>query len=348
MQGDSHRSASLVSQEEAHRRALLLGIGALLLLSFGPVFGHHLTEWLEHGLPPEDHLWRLCLVALHALLEPVHYLFHGLIVAGLLYALYDRAHAAIRARRTLAPLEAAEPSVGDPFWAAGLAAGVDPREIRVVDGLPSPAFTVGWIRPQIYVARALSVQLRPEELTAVLAHEDAHVRRRDPLRLSLLRFLACTLFWIPALRRLASDIADEAEVRADDHAAKDNPLALASALLVLSGWRQPYPLLDEVVGFARRGDLLERRIRRLAGEHPPVGSHVTRKTLFGASLALALVLVSGAVVAHPLPINARTQRLTHCEHPERWAGSHLMCAGDPDWVPGDPCPHAEPTPLPPT
>ena len=41
------------------------------------------------------------------------------------------------------------------------------------------------------------------------------IARRDPLRLSLMRFLACTLFYIPALRRLADDLTDEAEIEAD-------------------------------------------------------------------------------------------------------------------------------------
>ena len=36
-----------------------------------------------------------------------------------------------------------------------------------------------------------------------VAHEGAHVRRYDPLRFSLLRAMACALFWLPALRRLA-------------------------------------------------------------------------------------------------------------------------------------------------
>ncbi|MEW5926052.1 MAG: M56 family metallopeptidase [Gemmatimonadota bacterium] len=335
-----HRSAALVTREEAHRRVLLLGTATLLVLSVGPVFGHHFATGLEHGLRGQDHFGALCLIALHELLQPVHLLFHVLIVAGLLYAVYDRVRAARRVRAALRPLDTAVPVEGDPFWTAAAAVGVDPRRVSVVQGLPTPAFTVGWLRPRIYVAEALAERLQPAELEALLAHEGAHVARRDPLRLSALRFLALVLFWIPALRRLADDLADEAEVQADDRAARERPLALASAILALAGWRQSSPASDDTVGFAQRANLLERRIRRLAGEDPPVGSHVTRRSLAGALLALALVLFSGAIMAHPLPTEGADHHLLHCEHPGRSPFTHLFCFPQALRMEGDLCPHA--------
>jgi beta-lactamase regulating signal transducer with metallopeptidase domain len=67
------------------------------------------------------------------------------------------------------------------------------------------------------------------KLRAVLPHETAHVRRRDPLRLSLLHVLARTLFWVPAVARLTENIADEAEVSADDAALHSQPTALTAS-----------------------------------------------------------------------------------------------------------------------
>ena len=75
------------------------------------------------------------------------------------------------------------------------------RPSWVVSGLPNPAFTVGWFHPMVYVAAELAEWLTSDELAAVLAHERAHLGRRDPLRLSVLRFLGRTLFWLPALHR---------------------------------------------------------------------------------------------------------------------------------------------------
>lgn len=333
-------SPALFTREEAHRRTLLLAIGTLLLFSVSPVFGHHFAEGLEHTLRGQDHLGALCLIALHALLRPVHLLFHVLVVAGLAYAAYDRARAVLRVRRALAPLHTALPVEGDAFWTAAAAAGVDPRRLRIVRGLPTPAFTVGWLRPRVYVAEAVAARLNAEELQALLAHEGAHVARRDPLRLSLLRFLALTLFWLPALRHVADDIADEAEIQADDRAARERPLALASAILALASWNAPGAAWAEGVGFAQRADLLDRRIRRLAGEEPPPASRLTRGSVAAALLALALAGASGAIMSHPLPVDHVAHPGNHCGHDGESPFGHLFCRWGAPREEGALCPHA--------
>jgi hypothetical protein len=177
-----------------------------------------------------------------------------------------------------------------------------------------------------------------------MAHEAAHVRRRDPLRLSALRFLGRTLFWIPALRRLADDMADEAEILADDAGAREQPLVLASAIVALAGWStpaaaratRPFPAATAVGIIAghdggaapARDALLDRRVRRLAGEAVPVATHVTRRSLVWASAALAAVWASGIIMAHPLPAAVPGHPdAEHCEHHRRSALSHLFCLG---------------------
>ncbi|MDQ3556565.1 MAG: M48 family metalloprotease, partial [Gemmatimonadota bacterium] len=305
--------ARLVSREQTHRRTVLLWIGVLLLLVISPLFSHHLFRGTEAILAGRDHLGALCLIALHTLLQPVHELFHLLFVAGLLYAAWDRLRTWNRAREVLGVLDVRTPEVGDAFWCAARSAGVEPGAVRVAQGLPTAAFTVGWLRPRVFVAASLADRLEPNQLTAVFAHEGAHALRRDPLRLSLLRFLTCTLFWIPALRRLADDIADEAEIQADDAAAAGQPLVLASAIVALARSMEEFTVPYAAVGF-HRSDLLERRVRRLLGEEPLPGSHLTRRSLVGATAALIVVFVSGAVMAHPLPAQTPSSHSEHCEH----------------------------------
>jgi Zn-dependent protease with chaperone function len=337
----SHLARALVLQEQSHRRAVLLGIGALLVLGTSPVVGHHLVPGRGRALAALDHLGPLCLTALHLLLAPVHEIFHALLVAGIVYAAWERFRAWRALRAALSPLSASAPVPGDPFWQAAARAALDPRRVRVVDELPSPAFTAGWLRPRVYVARTLAERLSASELAAVFAHEGAHLARRDPLRLSLVRALACVLFWIPALRRLADDVADEAEVQADDAAAREHPLVLASALLALSQWLMPRERTWRVAGFTRP-DLLERRIRRLAGELPAPGTHLTRRSLVGAALALALVWTSGLMMAHPLPAATDLHGYAaHCEHHHAPAFRHLFCLGLARHAPGGHCPHAK-------
>lgn len=320
-------AGALTLREQSHRRATLLGIAGLLVLGTTPVFGHHLPFDASQLLAGVDHIGALCMTALHLLFLPVHRGVHVAIVAGLIYAGVNRYRAWRVVRQSLDSLDVRRARRGDGFWEAARVAAVDPRLLRIVHGLPNPAFTAGLLVPKIYVAEGLGTRLTEAELAAVLAHEKAHVARRDPLRLSVLRALACTLFWIPALRRLADDVSDQVELLADDAAAGEQPLVLASAIVNVARWsaRGSAPRLSAGVGFLR-AELLELRVRRLAGEEIPVRSHVTRRSLAGAAAALTLVWVSSALMTHPLPAHAESAHARHCEHVHEAAWAHLFCA----------------------
>ena len=315
---------NLVAQEQSHRRATLLGISVVIVLSIAPVFGHHVSARLANAFGGMEHVGAFCVVALHAVLAPVHGAFHLVLGIGLAYAVFDRWRSWRALNGAVSALESWPAREGEPLWHAAIAAGLDPARLRVVDGLPNPAFTVGLTSPRVYVSSALADALHWGELEAVIAHETAHVLRRDPLRVTAYRFLACTLFWIPALRKLADDLADEVEILADDYAWRDRPLDLASAILSLAEWRQK-AVVRGAVGF-QRDDLLERRIRRLAGEATPVSSHLTRRSIAGAALALGLVITSGVFGAQPVSTAAVHYR-HHCSHGGESPLLHLFCAG---------------------
>ena len=335
-------------------------MGTLIVFSTSPVFGHHLATRADALLAGHDHIGSICLIALHMLLAPVHLTFHVLLPAGVIYAIWDRSRAWLGMRRTLAALDATSPGFGSPLFRAAQSVGLVPERLRLVDGLPNPAFTIGLWRPTVYIAAQLSDKLDASQLKAVLAHERAHVVRRDPLRLSLLRFLACTLFYVPALRRLADDLADEAEIDADDAAAaQSEKLVLASAILALADWQigsgaiaprvspgSAVPFLP--LGGLRHTDLLVRRVRRLAGEPATAGTHVTRRSLGGAGAVLAAVWVSGLMMAHPLPAETpgtaslfvhHHGTLFHCRHPGSFPLTHLFCLGYHPRPSGARCPH---------
>lgn len=332
-------TAAARRRDARRRQLLLLATTAIVVLGTAPIFGHHVAGAGARPAGDLGHLGRLCLVAFHQLLQPVHQLLHLLLLGGLGYAALERARAWLRLRRVLRALPSAAPSPEDAFWAAAAAVGFDPARVLVVPGLPTPAFTAGWLRPRIYVAEVLRHRLSAPELRALLAHEAAHARRYDPLRRSALRFLALTLFWIPALRRLADDMADEAELRADDAAAAQRPLPLATALLAVAGWpaSPDGAHAADIIGVVGRGGtLLERRVRRLAGEPAGSAGHVTRRSLVGAMAALALVWASGDVAAHPLPAAPAAARALHCAHTGQLPLLHLICAPN---VGALPCPH---------
>ncbi|MGV3707501.1 MAG: M56 family metallopeptidase [Gemmatimonas sp.] len=297
----------------------------VLLLSITPVVGHHILRSVPWLSADQEHWAVVCLVALHQLLAPIHQVAHWLLYAGLTFAIVERGRALLRHARVMKELRFVRVEATSELGAAATRAGLSLARLRVVHGLPMPAFTTGWFAPRVVVAADLSLRLNADELTAVLAHEAVHLRRRDPTRLFALRALASLLFWLPALRRLAADLEDEVEIMADDEVAKTLPLALASAVLKLGGGDVRIPI---TVGF-QRADLLPRRIRRLAGEDAAVVSHISTSALVAAAAALLLTALSGVMVLHPLqgPNHSAASGPAHCNHPQTNPLTHLFCRG---------------------
>lgn len=322
MNTEQATAPKLLQGEQRHRRRVLLALAVLILLSLAPLFGHHLLTSLGAPLRGLDHVGSLCLIALHHLLEPVHEGFHLLFVGGVAFAVADRFRVGRRMRRTLRLLAAEPAQADDPFGRAARSAGMDPRTLRVVRGLPAPAFTAGWWRPRVYVARELAAFLAPDQLALVLRHEQQHVVRRDPLRLSLLRSLSHTLFWVPGLRALADQAAEEAEILADDAAAGGAPLRLARTILALAQWQAP-PIAPATA--FHNTELLERRVRRLAGEAVAPATRLSRRALAAAFATLALIWLSGTAVLHPLPADAATRHAAYCADSGGTPAGQLLC-----------------------
>lgn len=296
-------NSDLYKRERTHRNNLLAAIGALVVLGTAPVLAHHSAIGDEILLRGVSEVGNSYLTAIHHVLGPIHTVFHVLFFGGLVYALFDRIRAFRRMHSTLRDLVSVTPLLGDPAWSAAVEAGLAPESLRVVEAaMANPAFTVGWIRPRVYVTGKLVQALSHSQLVTLLAHEAAHVARHDPLRLSVLRFLARWLFWVPVLGRLTEDVADEIEVTADDRASALDPLILASTILCVARWPAANVRAFGVASFFHH-DILERRVLRLAGEDSPIGSRVTRRSLTLAACALILVWISGAIVAHPLPLS---------------------------------------------
>lgn len=336
----------------SRRRLLLLVISGLTLLATIPVVGHHTLGSGANLLQGRDNIGDLCLVALHIILAPVHSGFHIALVLGVLYAAVDRGRAWMKLNRVIGRLRLLTIPSSGPFREAITAARVDPARVRIVEGLANPAFTAGWWTPRIYLAAELPQRLSAPELQCLVAHERSHLDRRDPLRLAVLRFFACMVFWIPALRKLAADVADEAEFEADDAAANGKPLVLASAILNVALWKKSESSTAATAGFIAC-DLVEQRVRRLSGEIQANRSHVTSRSLIAAAAMLGAVLSSGIVVAHPLhaaPAVAETHSGMHAPtsgsgHRGKCRGHHepvflhLLCGGLPFGFAGVDCLH---------
>lgn len=324
-------------QRVAHERATLFGIAVLLLLGTVPIFAHHLPVRAIGALGDIETIGAICMVALHLLVAPVHGFIHLLLLGGVGYATFDRVRAAVRLRRALASLDMHRAVRDSRLVRAALDANLAPSRVYVASGRGCPAFTFGGLRPKVCIAQSLTSSLSDDELRCVLAHEACHVRRRDPLRLSVLRFLGLTLFWIPALRRMAADVAIDAELEADRAGGGDRPLVMASALVKAAEERTTLHLA--LVTTLVRDDLLAVRVRRLAGDSPSVPTRMSSRAFAGAFAALCVVWLTGAVVAHPLDTHGANEGT--CLHHSGSAASHLFCTHH--VADGVPCPHAAAT-----
>lgn len=125
--------------------------------------------------------------------------------------------------------------VTDPHWLAALeraraASGASDRlRLMVADKVPGP-LGWGWRNPVILID--YDTYAEREEADAILAHEVAHVARRDWPALMMTR-LATALFWFnPLVWTLARESVHQAEEAADAHAARAvEPTRYAETLL---------------------------------------------------------------------------------------------------------------------
>lgn len=162
-------------------------------------------------------------------------------------------------------------SVEAPEWLDALArADTGGREIRLLvsDEAESP-LSWGWRRPVILLDR--DALRRPEDADAILAHEIAHIVRRDWPSLVASR-LTVALFWFnPLVWQLDREVAQQAEEAADSHAAQIvEPARYAQTLLDWArgngGMVPANAMAGAEPGLSRRVKaLLDGRFRRRSG-----------------------------------------------------------------------------------
>jgi Zn-dependent protease with chaperone function len=159
------------------------------------------------------------------------------------------------------------------FHGAARAAAIRRRALHCDGFLTSPdcacPITLGWWRPAIVLPSSWP-EWPAAELRAVLAHERAHVRRRDPLIHTLAAFNRCIFWFHPLawwlehrLAALAEEACDAAAIASglDPHDYSECLIRQARAV-ERAGARIAVP------GSAIGGGVLSRRIRLLLDPHP--------------------------------------------------------------------------------
>ena len=165
---------------------------------------------------------------------------------------------------------------------------------------------VGHLRPVILLPLGTVAGLSPACLEAILAHELAHVLRRDYL-VNLLQTVAEVLFFYhPAVWFVANCVRTERENCCDDAATAligGDSLRLACALTALAEWSQnavvATPPRLALAAIGGRGALLS-RVRRLV-QRRPAGPTLAEGIMAGALMLGGLGLLGSSVaLAGPL------------------------------------------------
>jgi len=158
-------------------------------------------------------------------------------------------------------------------------------------------YATGVLRPRVVVpARAFS-ELDSAELTALFAHELAHIARRDPLWLGLTRALQLCLPLQPLNALARRRLCDCAELLCDERAVAvtGDRLALAQSLAKVAGWLvREDRLPDAACAMASRRSLLGVRVERILDDEA-----ATPRLGAGAARAAALVGLAGTALAAP-------------------------------------------------
>ncbi len=207
-----------------------------------------------------------------------------------------------------------------PPWMAGAAEarGAEEALRRAAAALGMPAPPLAWVsdgppvlfctgtrQPTVVISRAAVDLLDADELRGALAHELAHLERRDPTLSWALMGARALLWFNPAVQVLVRAIARDAERIADERAGEacGDRLALASGLLKLfraTEGRAParragaHPLsaaVAEPIARARAHDI-ELRCRALIAPAPaPVPLGRTRFVAAATGLGILLFFV---------------------------------------------------------
>jgi Zn-dependent protease with chaperone function len=166
----------------------------------------------------------------------------------------------------------------------------------VLDAARPAAYCVPGRPAAIVLTSAALAVLDPGQLTAVLAHERAHLAGRHHLLIALTRGLAATFPGVPLFTRAPAEVARLAEMCADDAAARrsSRPTLVAALLAMGTGTAVPAAAL------AATTCAVSARVQRLLEPAPPARHARNRLALITVLLLLAVVSVLVTRYAGPL------------------------------------------------
>ncbi len=142
---------------------------------------------------------------------------------------------------------------------------------------------IGVLRPMILLPATLTTGLTTEELSAILSHELAHIRRYDLWMNLLQRIIESLLFFHPVVWYLSRRLSAEREICCDDLVIRSGhqPMNYAGALLRMAELCAGVSPRNSLALAATSGgtSLLEHRVLRLIHKSPSTQLSLDRKGL---------------------------------------------------------------------
>lgn len=173
-----------------------------------------------------------------------------------------------------------------------------PVRLTTCDAAPTPLALVGG---EVCVPPRFLIDLDPEQQRSALAHELAHLARRDPAWHFAVGIVEAVFFFQPLNRVARLRLRESAEFLCDEWAARQtgSPLGLARCLAEVASWVAPGrpPIPAGTMAMAEGGSPLVQRVQRLTAWHGGAreGSGMLRMT--GAAVLVLAVAFAAPTVA---------------------------------------------------
>lgn len=249
-----------------------------------------------------------CLVSPTMFMTIIPWIGFGIVTTGLIVAVFKSVRNMIISRRFLSVLDAVPI---DRF--PELKSITKSSDIPIVpfdDKLFNSAFTLGLLKPKVYISTALAGELTKGELATVVFHELHHAEEKDPLKLFVLSFIKDVFFFLPLGHYLTDLFCRTKELAADERAVCETgrPLDLAQALLKMIRMNRKtvpvgVPILD-------KPSLVKKRIKELLEPGGENGGKGPFTVVIVTTVAVLFVMV----LAMAVPIYAGGRQMEKCNH----------------------------------
>jgi TonB-dependent SusC/RagA subfamily outer membrane receptor len=172
--------------------------------------------------------------------------------------------------------------------------GLDRRVALLESAAVQVPLTFGWLRPVILVPLGMLAGLNPQEITCILTHELAHIRRSDYLLNLLVSMVQVVLFFHPFVWWVSRKLDIEREHATDDLALSltGDSLAYAKALVHVAMYVEQSPVL--AAGFAnQRPPVLLNRVKRILQPSPVQVLQFNWSRIMAVFVVLSILAWSG-------------------------------------------------------